>query len=59
MLERVEFEKTLVSTRSKRDQKRVLHEVVYCIFYVVSAGEKLEVVQNRCSCIFRSEMLCW
>ena len=38
MLERVEFEKTLVFTRSKRDQKLVLHEVVYCIFYVVSAG---------------------
>ena len=49
MLERVEFEKILVFTRSKRDQKLVLHEVVYCIFYVVSAGEKLEVVQNRCS----------
>ena len=59
MLQRVEFEKTLVFTRSKRDQiKLVLHEVVYCIFHVVSAGEKLEVVQNRCSCIFRSEMLC-
>ena len=59
MLERVEFETTMVFTRSKRDQKLVLHEVVYCIFYVISAGGKLEVVQNRFSCIFRSEMLCW
>ena len=29
------------------------------LFCVVSSAEKLEVVRNQCSCIFRCQKLCW
>ena len=31
----------------------------FVVIYVLSAGEILEVVYNRYSCLFRGEMLCW